>query len=288
MLQTAVASVVLPVLQQSLSAPAWAADTDYAKVRAAISKVVKSDPDFGPTLVRLAWHSSGTYDRSAKNGGSGPGTMRFKEEQDHGANAGLGKAVARMEPIKKAFPSISYGDLYTLAGIQAIEDMGGPKIGWRSGRLVVDGSPPPVEGRLPAADKGNPMDTAAHLRQVFTTQMGFNDQEIVALSGAHALGRCHLNASGYEGPWTPTPTMFNNAYFVLLKNLKWTPRKWEGPFQYSDASGQLMMLPSDLVLLQDKKFKKWVDVYADSEEKFFADFSKAFQTLLELGVPNLA
>jgi cytochrome c peroxidase len=67
--------------------------------------------------------------------------------------------------------------------------------------------------------------------------MGFNDQEIVALSGAHALGRfdkyfyffikfhefneysCHATASGYIGPWTPTPTSFNNLYFVLLKGV---------------------------------------------------------------------
>jgi len=48
--------------------------------------------------------------------------------------------------------------------------------------------------------------------------MGFNDQEIVALAGAHALGRCHAEASGYVGPWSPTPTMFNNAYFTLLNN----------------------------------------------------------------------
>ena len=45
---------------------------------------------------------------------------------------------------------------------------------------------------------------------------GFNDQEIVALSGAHALGRCHADASGFVGPWTPTPTTFNNLYFKLL------------------------------------------------------------------------
>ena len=38
----------------------------------------------GPTLVRLAWHSSGTYDKVSKTGGSGPGTMRFKEELAHG------------------------------------------------------------------------------------------------------------------------------------------------------------------------------------------------------------
>ena len=58
--------------------------------------------------------------------------------------------------------------------------------------------------------------SASHLREIFG-RMGFNDQEIVALSGAHALGRCHATASGYVGPWTPTPTTFNNLYFSLLK-----------------------------------------------------------------------
>jgi hypothetical protein len=57
-------------------------------------------------------------------------------------------------------------------------------------------------------------------------------------------------ASGFDGPWTPTPTSFNNAYFTLLLNLKWIPKEWDGPFQYVDAStGKLMMLPTDLVLL---------------------------------------
>ena len=50
---------------------------------------------------------------------------------------------------------------------------------------------------------------------------------------------------GYDGPWTPTPTTFNNAYYTLLMNLKWVPKEWDGPFQYVDAStGKLMMLPS--------------------------------------------
>ena len=70
--------------------------------------------------------------------------------------------------------------------------------------------------------QGNHMKTAAHLREIFG-RMGFNDQEIVALAGAHALGRCHADASGYVGPWTPTPTTFNNLYFTLLLNLKWEP-----------------------------------------------------------------
>ena len=52
-------------------------------------------------------------------------------------------------------------------------------------------------------------------------------------------------------------------------------------------SGKLMMLPTDLVLLQDKKFKKWVDVYGKDGQKFNADFSKAFQKLEELGTKDL-
>jgi cytochrome c peroxidase len=95
-------------------------------------------------------------------------------------------------------------------------------------------------------------------------------------------------ASGFEGPWSPTPTTFNNAYFTLLKNLDWVPKKWDGPFQYVNAgSGELMMLPSDLVLIQDAAFLKWVNVYAKDGAKFNKDFSAAFSKLLELGTSNL-
>jgi cytochrome c peroxidase len=48
-----------------------------------------------------------------------------------------------------------------------------------------------------------------------------------------------------------------------------------------------MMLPTDLVLLQDKKFLKWVQVYGKDGNKFNDDFSKAFQKLEELGTQNL-
>eukprot|EP00966_Prymnesium_polylepis_P152286 3517475-Prymnesium_polylepis.1 len=61
-------------------------------------------------MVRLAWHSSGTYDKISKTGGSGGGTIRFKEELSHGGNAGLDKMVAKLEPIKAAYPGISYAD----------------------------------------------------------------------------------------------------------------------------------------------------------------------------------
>ena len=121
--------------------------------------------------------------------------------------------------------------------------------------------------------------------------MGFNDQEIVALSGAHALGRCHATASGFVGPWTPTPTTFNNLYFSLLLNVKWTPNEkiigQGGKLQYQDPSGKLMMLPSDLALIEDPEFMKYVQLYAKDQKTFFKDFSVAFQKLEELGTKDL-
>ncbi len=43
----------------------------------------------------------------------------------------------------------------------------------------------------------------------------------MALSGAHALGRCHPDRSGYLGPWTASPITFSNQYYVLLMDEKW-------------------------------------------------------------------
>lgn len=117
--------------------------------------------------------------------------------------------------------------------------------------------------------------------------MGFDDREIVALSGAHALGRCHTTASGYSGPWTFTPTTFNNQYFVLLRGLKWTPAEKTAKFQYTDPSKKLMMLPSDIVLIEDPAFSGFVDLYAKDQKIFFKDFAAAFQKLTELGCVNL-
>ena len=125
------------------------------------------------------------------------------------------------------------------------------------------------------------------MRTIFN-RMGFNDQEIVALSGAHALGRCHTTASGYDGPWTPTPTTWTNGYFTVLQNLDWKEKQWDGPYQYvAGPNASLMMLPTDLVLLQDKSFFKWVGVYGKDAGKFNQDFTKAFQKLEELGTSNL-
>lgn len=63
-------------------------------------------------------------------------------------------------------------------------------------------------------------------------------------------------------------------------------KKWQGPPQFEDSKTKsLMMLLTDMALVQDKSFRQHTEKYAKSEEAFFKDFSKAFAKLLELGVP---
>ena len=57
--------------------------------------------------------------------------------------------------------------------------------------------------------------------------------------------------------------------------------------QFEDPTGKLMMLPSDIVLVQDKKFRQYVKEYAKDQQLFFKDFAAAFQKLEELGTKNL-
>ncbi|KAJ1297649.1 hypothetical protein BS78_01G393100 [Paspalum vaginatum] len=213
-----------------------------------------------PLMLRLAWHSAGTFDVSSRTGGPF-GTMKNPAEQAHGANAGLDIAVRLLEPVKEEFPILSYADLYQLAGVVAVEVTGGPEIPFHPGRE--DKPQPPPEGRLPDATKGSD-----HLRQVFGKQMGLSDQDIVALSGGHTLGRCHKERSGFEGAWTKNPLVFDNSYFKELLS--------------GDKEG-LLQLPSDKALLSDPVFRPLVEKYAVDEKAFFDDYKEAHLKLSELG-----
>ncbi|KAF7906589.1 hypothetical protein EAF00_000868 [Botryotinia globosa] len=258
---------------------------DYQKVYNEIAERLEEKDDYddgsyGPVLVRLAWHCSGTFDKETGTGGSNGATMRFAPEGDHGANAGLVAARDFLAPIKEKHPWISYSDLWILAGICAIQEMQGPVIPFRPGRQDKDAAACTPDGRLPDASQGN-----KHLRAIFG-RMGFNDQEIVALSGAHALGRCHTDRSGFEGPWTFSPTVVTNDYYKLLLNEKWNWKKWNGPKQYEDKTTKsLMMLPTDMALVSDKSFRSYVEKYANDESLFMKDFANVITKLFELGVP---
>jgi len=240
------------------------------------------DGSYGPLLIRLAWHSSGTYEKLTNSHGSRGATMRFMPESGHGANKGLHIARDLLEPIKKKHPYISYADLYTLAGAVAFEEMGGNKVKWWPGRSdEPDSKNSPPDGRLPDASKDS-----SHIRQIFY-RMGFDDREIVALIGLHCLGRCHTDRSGFKGPWTRSPTMVTNHFFVELLNNKWVKKKWDGPEQFEDeATKELMMLPADLAIIQDPKFKAIAVQYANNEDLFLKDSAEAFSKLLGLGHPQ--
>ena len=258
---------------------------DYQKVYDAVAKrlIEESEYDdgsYGPVLLRLGWHSSGTYDKETNTGGSNGATMRFPPEGDHGANAGLKAARDFLQPVKEQYPWISYSDLWILSAACAIQEMGGPDIPFRPGRGDRDVSFCTPDGRLPDGAQGHD-----HLRGIFG-RMGFNDQEIVALSGAHALGRCHTDRSGFDGPWTFSPITLTNDYYKLLLEEKWAYKKWNGPKQFQDVGTKtLMMLPTDMALIKDKSFRSTVEKYAKSQEAFFEDFGKVITKLFELGVP---
>ncbi|KAG6552695.1 hypothetical protein Mapa_005642 [Marchantia paleacea] len=218
-----------------------------------------AEKNCSPLMVRLAWHSAGTFDHKTKTGGP-YGTMKNAEELAHGANAGLNIAVNLLEPIYQQFPILSYADFVQLAGVVAVEITGGPTIDFHPGRQDKKESPP--EGRLPDATKG-----PSHLRDIFYAY-GLTDKEIVALSGAHTLGRAHKERSGFDGPWTSNPLIFDNSYFTELLT--------------GEKEG-LLQLPSDKALLEDPKFREFVELYAKDEDAFFADYAEAHQKLSELG-----
>lgn len=169
-------------LQKTAEVSSAPGKADYQKVYDTIAHLLveKDDYDdgsYGPIILRLGWHASGTFDKETGTGGSNGATMRFAPEGDHGANAGLKAARDFLEPVKEQFPWITYSDLWTLATACAIQEMGGPNIPWRPGRADRDLSFCTPDGRLPDGARGQ-----QHLRDIFY-RMGFNDQEIVALSG---------------------------------------------------------------------------------------------------------
>ncbi|ODV96415.1 hypothetical protein PACTADRAFT_49767 [Pachysolen tannophilus NRRL Y-2460] len=269
---------------------------DYQEVYNAIAQKLVDQDDYddgsyGPVLVRLAWHQSGTFRKhpsgpkgcpySENAGGSFGGTMRYEYEGSNPANNGLDVARKFLEEFKQKYPYISYGDLYTLGGVVSVQELGGPKIPWRAGRKDLTEKDQAPNGRLPDGAKG-----ADHIRELFGPHaMGFNDQEITALIGAHCLGRCHVKNSGFDGPWTFSPTFFTNDFYKLLMDGDWHIREWNGSRQFEDdATKSLMMLPADMAIKTDPKFAKYARKYADDQDLFFKDFTAAFVKLLELGI----
>ncbi|XP_073265164.1 probable L-ascorbate peroxidase 6, chloroplastic/mitochondrial isoform X2 [Populus alba] len=270
--------------RSSMSTVAAASDSAQLKsAREDIKELLKSK-FCHPILVRLGWHDAGTYNKNIeewpKRGGAN-GSLRFEIELKHAANAGLVDALKLIQPIKDKYSGVTYADLFQMASATAIEEAGGPKIPMKYGR--VDVSVPdecPEEGRLPDAGPPKPAD---HLRGVFY-RMGLDDKEIVALSGAHTLGRSRPERSGWGKPetkytkngpgapggqsWTAEWLKFDNSYFKDIKERK---------------DEDLLVLPTDAALFEDPSFKVYAEKYAEDKEAFFKDYAEAHAKLSNLG-----
>lgn len=257
---------------------------DYQQIYNEIALKIRDEDEYdnyigyGPVLVRLAWHGAGTWDKNDNTGGSYGGTYQYNKETNDPSNMGLQNAKKFLQPIYEKYSWISHGDLYTLAGVCAIQELQGPKVPWRPGRVDLSEDLTPANGRLPDASQG-----ASYVRNFFE-RLNLNDQEVVALMGAHALGKTHLKNSGFEGPWGAASNTFTNEFFVNLLNENWKLENNEAKNKQYNSPKGYMMLPTDYALIQDPKYKKFVEKYANDQDIFFKDFAQVFQKLLENGI----
>ena len=246
------------------------------------------DSSLAPFFVMLAWHSAASYSALTQQGGTDGANIRFPPESLWPQNRHTAPALRMLQQLTMRH-NTSLADVITLAGVVAVEQVLGPTITWRPGRTDSTASPlpPTLVPRIPS-----PRSSSNALHDAFT-RLSLTPREMVALTAAHSLGRCHRTRSGYDGQWTHHPQRFTADFYRLMRNERWRPRRWDGPLQYENVhidadgreiSGGLMMLPSDLALLERNDTRVWVERYADDEGLLFDDFAAAYSKLLELGV----
>jgi catalase-peroxidase len=219
---------------------------------------------YGPLLIRMAWHSAGTYRTYDGRGGAGSGEQRFAPLNSWPDNANLDKARRLLWPIKKKYgKKISWADLMVFAGNCALESMGFKTFGFGGGRedvwepkeinwgteatWLADArysgerqlSNPLAAVQMgliyvnPEGPNGNPDPVAAakDIRETFR-RMAMNDEETVALiAGGHTFGKTHG-----AGPAThvgPEP----EAALLETQGLGWTSSYETGRGGHAITSG---------------------------------------------------
>ncbi|MYZ33976.1 MULTISPECIES: catalase/peroxidase HPI [unclassified Streptomyces] len=209
------------------------ATLDLPAVKQDIAEVLTTSQDwwpadfghYGPFIIRMAWHSAGTYRISDGRGGAGAGQQRFAPLNSWPDNGNLDKARRLLWPVKKKYgQSLSWADLMILAGNVALESMGFETFGFAGGRADVWEPEEDVywgpestwlgderytgdrelENPLGAVQMGliyvnpegpngtpDPLAAARDIRETFR-RMAMNDEETVALiAGGHTFGKTH-------------------------------------------------------------------------------------------------
>ena len=325
--------------------------------------------NYGPFIIRMAWHSAGTYRTGDGRGGSSSGTQRFAPLNSWPDNANLDKARRLLWPVKKKYgKALSWADLMILAGNVAIEIMGGKTFGFGGGRediwepeediywgteeewLATSDKPGSrysgdrvLENPLAAVQMGliyvnpegpdgnpDPVASGRDIRETFA-RMGMNDEETVALTaGGHTFGKTHgagdaslvgaepegadiaeqglgwtsthvtgngrhTITSGLEGPWTPTPTQWDNSYFDVLFGYEWElttspagAKQWAAknlkeedmaPQVDGDGKVPLMMTTADMAMRMDPAYEKISRRFHANPDEFAEAFARAWYKL---------
>ncbi len=225
---------------------------------------------YGGLMIRMAWHSAGTYRISDGRGGAGTGNQRFAPINSWPDNANLDKARRLLWPIKKKYGNkISWADLMILAGNMAYESMGFKTFGFGGGREDIwhpekdtywgsekewlaatrnryenDEDRTSLENPLAAVQMGliyvnpegvdgnpDPMKTAHDVRITFK-RMAMNDEETVALTaGGHTVGKCHGNGDAQALGESPEGTQPHE------QGLGWHNPKGNGNAENTVTSG---------------------------------------------------
>ncbi len=226
---------------------------DLAEVKKDIVEALTTSQDwwpadyghYGPFMIRMAWHSAGTYRIGDGRGGSSSGSQRFAPLNSWPDNGNLDKARLLLWPIKKKYgKKLSWADLMILTGNCALESMGFKTFGFGGGREDIwqpeediywgsetewmgneerfsDGEYV-LEANLGASHMGliyvnpegpngesNPLGTAKLMKETFG-RMAMNDEETVALAaGGHTFGKAHgaANPDEFVGPEPAGATM---------------------------------------------------------------------------------
>jgi catalase-peroxidase len=210
---------------------------DLEALKTDLKKLMTSSQDWWPAdwghygglMIRMAWHSAGTYRIADGRGGSNTGNQRFAPLNSWPDNVNLDKARRLLWPIKKKYGNkISWADLFILAGNMAYESMGFKTFGFAGGREDIwhpekdifwgaekewlgktryaDQTSESLDNPLAAVQMGliyvnpegvdgksDPLKTAKDVRLTFT-RMAMSDEETVALTaGGHTVGKAHGN-----------------------------------------------------------------------------------------------
>ncbi|PLX18469.1 MAG: catalase-peroxidase, partial [Salinivirgaceae bacterium] len=223
---------------------------------------------YGGLMIRMAWHSAGTYRIADGRGGSNTGNQRFAPLNSWPDNVNLDKARRLLWPIKKKYGNkLSWADLFILAGNMAYESMGFKTYGFAGGREDIwhpekdiywgaekdwlgkdrysdkddEGS---LENPLAAVQMGliyvnpegvdgnpNPLKTAEAMRITFK-RMAMNDEETVALTaGGHTVGKTHGN--GDASKLGPDP----EAADLEEQGFGWNNPQGKGKAEHTITSG---------------------------------------------------